>query len=96
MNSLKASFKSAHAFDVLIAPLTTEKSIRIMESENKLIFTVAKKATRNEVKTAIEQAFKVKVLRVNTMITPQGIKKAYITLSKETPAIDVASQLGIM
>ena len=45
---------------------------------------------------AIEEAFKVKVDKVNTLITPKGKKKVYIKLSDETPAIDVVTQLGLM
>ena len=81
---------------VLKYPLSTEKCIRLMESENKLVFVVDKKATRQGVKKSFEEMFKVKVEKVNTYISPKGLKKAYIKLSKETAAIDVATQLGIM
>lgn len=77
-------------------PLSTEKSIRMMESENKLIFVVEKKATKQEIKDDIEKTYKVKVEKVNVTITSQGIKKAYIKFSEETPAIDVATKLGLM
>lgn len=77
-------------------PLSTEKSIRLMESENKLIFVVDKKATKPEIKKEIEELFKVKVTKVNTFTSPKGDKRAYIQFSDETPAIDVATQLGLM
>jgi large subunit ribosomal protein L23 len=67
-----------------------------MESENKLVFVVGRKSTKSQIKEAIEKAFNVKVLKVNTMINNKGIKKAYVLLSAETPAIDVATQLGLM
>ncbi len=82
--------------NIIKYPLSTEKSIRLMESENKLIFIVELKANRQEVKKAIEKMFKVKVDKVNVMISPKGKKKAYVTLSAETPAIDVATKLGLM
>ena len=66
-----------------------------MEAENKLIFVVHKKATKQEIKKAIEGIFKVKVAKVNTSIT-QNQKKAYVKFSAETPAIDIATQLGLM
>ena len=81
---------------ILKNPISTEKSIRMMESENKLVFEVEKKATKEEIKKEIEELFKVKVTKVNTSITRKGNKKAYIKLSDETPAIDVATQLGLM
>ena len=82
--------------DVINYPLSTEKSIRLMESENKLVFIVERKANKKDIKEAIEKMFKVKVINVNTEITPKGKKKAYIKLSPDTPAIDVATQLGLM
>jgi len=81
---------------VIKHPLSTEKSIRLMESENKLIFVVDIKATKEDVKKAIEEYFKVKVVKVNTLVAPDGKKRAYVKFSIETPAIDVATQMGIM
>lgn len=81
---------------VILYPLATEKSIKLMESENKLIFVVDIKSTKPEIKNAIEEEFKVKVLDVKTLISPGGKKKAYVRFSDETPAIDVATKLGLM
>ena len=77
-------------------PLSTEKAIRLMESENKLLFVVDRKATKKDVKEAVEKMFKAKVDKVNTLIGPDGKKRAYIKFSAETPAIDIATQLGLM
>ena len=77
-------------------PLSTEKSIRLMESENKLIFVVDNKATKKEIKTAIEQMFNVEVSDVNTFVSPDGEKRAYIKFSAKNPAIDIATQMGLM
>ena len=67
-----------------------------MESENKLIFVVDRKAKKQEIKQAMEKMFNVKIVRVNTFIGPDGKKKAYIKFSQETPAIDIATKLGLM
>ena len=83
-------------YQVVKHPLSTEKSIRLMESENKLIFVVDRKAKKSDIKKAIEHIFKVKVVDVKTFITSHGQKRAYIKFSDETPAIDVATQLGLM
>ncbi|MDP2906518.1 MAG: 50S ribosomal protein L23 [Nanoarchaeota archaeon] len=77
-------------------PLATEKAVRLMNTENKLIFIVDKKATKPEIKKAIEELFKVKVLSVNTLNDFRGRKKAYVQLSPENPAMDIATQMGIM
>lgn len=77
-------------------PLATEKSIRLMESENKLIFVVSLQARKQEISKAIEDEFNVQVQKVRTLIDTKGRKKAYVTFSQETPAIDVATKLGLM
>lgn len=66
-----------------------------MESENKLIFVVDKKTNKTEIKQAIEKMFKVKIVDVKTHISG-GKKRAYVRFSAETPAIDIATQLGLM
>ena len=77
-------------------PLSTEKSIRLMESENKLIFVVERSANKQEIKKAMEDTFKVKVTKVTTLIDKAGKKRAYIQFGPDTPAIDVATKLGLM
>lgn len=77
-------------------PVSTEKSIRMMESENKLVFVVDRRADKPAVKKAIEALFKAKVTAVNTHITSKGEKRAIVQFSPETPAIDIATQLGMM
>ena len=77
-------------------PLSTEKSIRKMESDNTLVFIVEKKSNKNEIKKAIEELYGAKVLTVNTLITHNNKKKAYVKFSNETPAIDIATKIGLM
>lgn len=55
------------AEDIILAPVVTEKSTMDMQ-EGKYTFKVAKKATKVEIKNAVEKLFEVKVLKVNTMI----------------------------
>ncbi|MDD5177756.1 MAG: 50S ribosomal protein L23 [Candidatus Nanoarchaeia archaeon] len=81
---------------MMIYPLTTERSIRLMEAENKLTFIVDLKANKDEIKKEVEKLFKVKVIRVTTTILPSAKKKAYVTLSPENPAMDIATKLGLM
>lgn len=81
--------------NVIINPLSTEKSLRLMESENKLVFVVQRTAKKQEIKEAIEKTFNAKIVNVNTLIKGNK-KRAYITFSDETPAIDIATKLGLM
>ncbi|MBS3145763.1 50S ribosomal protein L23 [Candidatus Woesearchaeota archaeon] len=84
------------AYRVIKNPLSTEKAIRLMETENKLLFVVDKKATKEDVKKAVEKVLKVKVAKVRTFVNQKGQKRAYITLSPESLAVDVATELGLM
>ena len=83
-------------YSIIKYPKPTEKAVRLMESENKLVFYVAKKATKKDIKDSLEKIFNVKVVSVNTEITPHAKKKAYVKLSNETPAIDIATQMGML
>lgn len=83
-------------YRIIKYPLSTEKSLRMSESENKLIFIVDRKATKTEIKKAIEEIFNAKIEKVNTQITPKGLKKAYIKFSVDTPVMDIATSLGLM
>ena len=82
--------------NIIKYPLSTEKSIRLLEAENKIVFVVDRKAGKEDIKAAVEELFKVKVEKVNTLLSTKGKKKAYVKLSPETPAIDLATSLGLM
>jgi large subunit ribosomal protein L23 len=56
--------------DLILQPIVTEKATFLME-ENKYVFEVAPKATKPEIKAAIESLFDVKVAKVNTMNPPR-------------------------
>ena len=83
-------------YNIIKYPLSTEKSIRLMEAENKLIFVVNNKSTKKEIKEAIENMFKVEVDNVKTFVNPEGEKRAYVKFSAKNPAIDIATQMGLM
>lgn len=77
-------------------PLSTEKALRMMESDNMLVFVVEKSAGKPDIKKEIESLFKAKVAKVNTQITPKGVKRAYVRFKDDTPAIDIATSLGLV
>ncbi|HAA90130.1 MAG: 50S ribosomal protein L23 [Thermoanaerobacterales bacterium 50_218] len=60
--------------DIILKPVVTEKSVNLAQKENKYTFYVDKNANKIEIKKAVEELFKVKVLKVNTMIV-KGKKK---------------------
>ncbi|MCD6402871.1 MAG: 50S ribosomal protein L23 [Candidatus Aenigmarchaeota archaeon] len=81
---------------ILLYPHMSEKSVSLVEKENKIVFIVDRKANKKQIKEAFEKAFNVKVEKVNTEITMKGEKKAYIKLKPEYKAIDVAVKLGMV
>jgi len=81
---------------VIKYPVSTERTIRLMEAENKLVFICDRRAKKPEIKQALQELFNMKIKKVNTFITRDGNKKAFVTLSKETTAMDVATQLGML
>lgn len=90
----KKSFPDA--YDVIRYPLSTEKVIRQIEFDNRLTFVVHKKATKKDIKEAVEKLFAVKVADVNVQHARTGHKRAIVRLSKEHPASDVSADLGLI
>ena len=81
--------------EVIIYPDVKEKSMKMIEKENKLVFVVRREANKGQVKDAVEKLYEVKVEEVNTSITPRGIKRAYVRLAPEYRAEEVATRIGI-
>ncbi len=82
-------------YDTLIHPLITEKNVTMMENENKLAFIVRRTAKKLEIKKAVEELYEVEVAEINTMILPDGRKKAYVRLKEEYLADEVATKIGV-
>ncbi|MCD6538008.1 50S ribosomal protein L23 [Candidatus Bathyarchaeota archaeon] len=82
--------------EVILYPLMTEAASRLLEKENKLVFITHIKATKRDIRRAVEELFNVKVRSVNTVITSKGKKKAYVRLEPEYSATDVAIKLGLL
>lgn len=82
-------------YKIVKHPLSTEKSIRLMESQNKLVFVVDINADKKMIKNALENMFKAKVESVRTFVQ-KGERRAYVKFSDESPAINIATQLGLM
>ncbi|TIN89223.1 MAG: 50S ribosomal protein L23, partial [Mesorhizobium sp.] len=89
---------------VIVSPAITEKSTMASE-QNKVVFNVAKKASKPEIKAAVEALFGVKVMAVNTLVRKgkikrfrgtvgrqSDVKKAVVTLA-DGQSIDVATGL---
>ncbi|MHA1302401.1 MAG: 50S ribosomal protein L23 [Candidatus Heimdallarchaeaceae archaeon] len=82
-------------YSIIKKPLISEKDFELIERENKLVILVDRRATKHQIKEAIERLYNVKVIKVNTLITPRGDKKAYVRLSEFDDAADIASKMGL-
>eukprot|EP01133_Synstelium_polycarpum_P006392 gene6392-7413_t len=83
-------------FRVLKAPLTTESATKKIESCNTITFMVDMFSNKYQIAQAVKKMYDVKIKRVNTMITPRGEKKAFVTLDPSFDAADVANKIGLI
>lgn len=84
------------SYSIIRFPLTTEAAMSQVEHENKLVLICDTRANKPQIRSAVEDLYKVKVVKVNTLIRPDGKKKAYVKLSADHSAIDVASNIGLL
>jgi len=94
----------ARHYDAILSPVITEKATLLSE-QNKVVFRVAKDATKDEIAAAVEALFKVNVTKVNTLNVKgktkrfrgivgrrSDVKKAIVTLA-EGQSIDITTGL---
>lgn len=84
------------AHDIIKYPTMTERSVYMIENENKLVFIVEREATKSQIATAIKELYQVEAKEINTLIDRQGKKKAFIKLKEGFSASEVAIKLGIL
>ncbi len=84
------------AWKIIEHPHLTEKAMDQVDEDNTLVIIVDIDADKNQVEDAVEHLFDVTVKKVNTAITPQAEKKAFVRLSESDDAMDVATKLGMM
>ncbi|MBN1159703.1 MAG: 50S ribosomal protein L23 [Candidatus Diapherotrites archaeon] len=81
---------------VILYPSLAEKSVAMIDKNNKMVFFVDTRATRKDVKEAIEVMFKVKVDKVNILKDAKNRKKAFVKINKQFKAEDIATAMGIV
>uniref|UniRef100_A0A8C0PCT3 Large ribosomal subunit protein uL23 n=2 Tax=Canis lupus familiaris TaxID=9615 RepID=A0A8C0PCT3_CANLF len=82
-------------YAIIKFPLTTESAMKKIEDNNTLVFIVDVKANKHEIKQAVKKLYDIDVAKVNTLIRPEGEKKAYVRLAPDYDALDVANKTGI-
>merc|ERR1712179_298868 len=83
-------------YAIIKCPLTTESAMKKIEEINTLVFLVDIRATKLKIKEAVKSMYDVQCAKVNTLIRPDGKKKAYVHLTQDYDALDVANRIGII
>ncbi|OBS77703.1 hypothetical protein A6R68_19907, partial [Neotoma lepida] len=83
-------------YAIIRFPLTTRSAMKKIEDNNTLVFIVDVKTNDHQIKQAVRRLYDIDVVKVNTLIRPDGEKKAYIQLAPDYDALDVANKIGII
>ena len=82
--------------EVVRYPLLSVDAVTLLEAENKITFIVDLRSDKHDIKRAIQELYEVRVEKVSTLITPEGDKKAFVKLTPDFKAADLAVRLGIL
>lgn len=82
------------SYKVIEQPITSETAMKKVEDGNILVFQVSLKSNKHQIKQAVKELYDVDVMSVNTLIRPNGTKKAFIRLTAEYDALDIANRIG--
>ncbi|OCT94035.1 hypothetical protein XELAEV_18011698mg [Xenopus laevis] len=83
-------------YAIIKFPLTTESAMKKIEDNNTLVFIVDVKANKHQIKQAVKKLYDIDVQKVNTLIRPDGEKKAYVRLAPDYDALDVANKVTVL
>jgi len=79
------------ASTILIHPLNTESAMKKIEENNTLVFIVDVKANKRQIAAALKKEYDVNCVKINTLIRPDGSKKAFARLTADVDALDIAA-----
>ena len=83
-------------YSVIEYPIAGEAANKLMEEQNTLVFIVNLKSTKTQIKRAFKERYNVNISKVNTVVRPDGKKKAFITLQGEQEAVELGSKVGLI
>ncbi|KAF9516326.1 hypothetical protein BS47DRAFT_1327449 [Hydnum rufescens UP504] len=83
-------------FRTIIHPLNTESAMKKIEDNNTLVFVVDLRSNKRQIKDAVKKLYDVEAAKVNTLIRPDGRKKAYVRLTADHDALEVANKIGFI
>lgn len=90
------STATLHDLEVILYPLVTEKAVNMIEAENKITFIVNDNTTKPEIKKVLQEAYGIKVNKVNVIRDMKGRKKAIVQIDKKFKASELATKLGVL
>jgi len=67
-----------------------------IENNSTLVFIVDQRANKRQIKDAVEKMYQIKARKVNTLIRPDGKKKAYVRLTADYDALEIANKIGMI
>ncbi|PLN74811.1 ribosomal protein L23/L15e core domain-containing protein [Aspergillus taichungensis] len=76
---------------VILYPLNTESAMKKIEENNTLVFIVDVKSNKRQIKQALKKLYDVDTVKVNTLVRPDGSKKAFARLTPDVDALDIAA-----
>lgn len=76
---------------IVIHPLNTESAMKKIEENNTLVFIVDVKANKRQIKEALKKLYDVETVKINTLVRPDGTKKAFARLTADVDALDIAA-----
>ena len=80
------------ASKIIIHPLNTESAMKMIEENNTLVFIVDVKSNKRQIKAALKTLYDVETIKLNTLIRPDGSKKAFARLTPDVDALDTADR----
>ncbi|KAI9762354.1 MAG: 60S ribosomal protein L23A [Chaenotheca gracillima] len=76
---------------IIIHPLNTESAMKKIEENNTLVFIVDIKSNKRQIKESLKKLYDVDCVKINTLIRPDGSKKAFARLTADVDALDIAA-----
>jgi len=83
-------------YTIIRYPVTSESAMQQIENNSTLVFIVDIRANKRKIKEAVEKMYQIKAAKINTLIRPDGLKKAYVRLSPDFDALEVANKIGMI
>ena len=83
-------------YKVIIRNVNSEVATQKIEASNTLVLQVHIQANKYQIREAVKKLFGAEALKINTLIRPDGTKKAYVRLTSDFDALDVASRAGYL